>query len=183
MASARESGVFTASSRNPYTRVRCIPTQANFPQIGIPHPGRWLSALVAYQPRKQDSFEIERSLPERNPTLSPQIELTVVSSPRRTLSPPYHSLEGTNMRTAFLALLAALTLASSAPTAFAAAEAPPTTAKSAEESDLKLDGVVVVENNTRKLVLIGIAALAVALTGVLAARWAKSGTSEAPPSA
>ncbi len=87
------------------------------------------------------------------------------------------------MRTAFLALLAAVTLASSAPTAFAAAEAPPTTAKSAEESQLKVDEIRVVENNTRKLVLIGIAALAVALTGVLAARWAKSGTSEAPPSA
>ena len=87
------------------------------------------------------------------------------------------------MRSVLLAMIAALVFAGSAPPARAAADAPPTTAKAAAEGDAEITIIRLEETNRMKWIYIGLAAGAVALTGVLAARWAKAGAPPAPPAA
>lgn len=89
------------------------------------------------------------------------------------------------MRSVLLAVVAALVFASSAPPAWAAAEAPPTTGKTdtAEAGEAQIAIVRLEETNRMKWVYIGMAAAAVALVGVLAARWSKGGTAPTTPPA
>lgn len=91
------------------------------------------------------------------------------------------------MRSVLLAFVAALVFASSAPIAWASAEAPPTTGKTATaDAGPEIEGVWFFDDpkhKERKWIAIGAAAAGVALVGVLAARWSKGGAATTPPAA